>query len=146
MECSGKLIFSNAYALSNPSDQETVDRYQNFKRTHESVSLIGEGHGCCACLMLAARFMPDEVLLFPLLGASIQELIKDVTSRVPFPYFICAPIKIYLGYNVSIKESKKLRRFLMRFSSFHKELVYLDNESVFYNKMSIQVNRIKTLA
>lgn len=125
---------------------EAVCRYQIARKRFDHLSLIGSGAGGAVSLMLAGRFMPDEIHLFPTLGLCTQEFLKEVSRIVPFPYFVCAPVKIYLSKAASSADVRLFKRLLMRLSSFEKEIVFVNSIHNADNLLSICVNCSKTLA
>lgn len=128
------------------SDQDAVWMYHDKRNRTEHLSLIGKGRESAACLMLASRFMPDQIHIFPLLGSGIDTFLKDVSKRVSFLYFVCAPIRIYVSKTVTDYEKTRLKRLLRSISSFQKEIVYVENESCAYRNLTNLYKTTKTLA
>ena len=133
------LVFRENSSLETFPDQEAIDIYQLFRRKNDHTVLIGKGKGCAVCLMLASRFMPDELHLYPTFGTTIQEVLNEVSARVSFLYFICAPIKVYVDKDISAVDLKKIKRLLLRISSFQKEIVFTEN-TIPNGNMSFPVN------
>jgi len=128
------------------TDEEAVSIYQTARRNTSHLALVASGIESALCLMLASRFMPDEIHIFPLLGCGVDEFLKEVSKRVSFLYFICAPIKIYVNSTITDYEYHRLKRLLTSVSSFRKELVYVENESETLRSLTIAVKTTKTLA
>ena len=78
------------------SNEDAVWLYQNARRKTPDLTLIASGIDSAVCLMLASRFMPDKIHIFPLLGTGIDKFLSEVSRRVSFLYFVCAPIYIYV--------------------------------------------------
>ena len=133
------LVFRENSSSDTIPDQEAIDNYQLFRRKNDHTVLIGKGKGCAVCLMLASRFMPDELHLYPTFGATIQETINEIYARVSFLYFICAPIKVYVDKDISAADLKKIKRLLLRISSFQKEIVFTE-DTIPCENMSFPVN------
>lgn len=147
------MKIQNGYTLhiKKPSygeftDDEAVGIYQSARNRTSHLSIVASGSESAVSLMLASRFMPDEIHIFPLLGCGIDEFLKEVSKRVSFLYFICAPIRIYVSKTITDYEKNRLKRFLMSISSFHKELVYVENEFETLRSLTIADKTTKTLA
>ena len=128
------------------TNEEAVGIYQTARNRTSYLSIVASGSESAVCLMLASRFMPDEIHIFPLLGCGIDEFLNEVTKRVSFLYFICAPVKIYVRNTITDYEKRRLRRLLMSISSFQKELVYVENEFETLKSLTIADKTTKTLA
>ena len=142
----GRVLFTETDFAYLSGDQEAIDRYQIARKKYTHLTLIGEGRGCALSLMLASRFMPDEIHLYPLKGASIEEFLKEVQRRVQFLYFVCAPIRLYVPCDAEPVVIKKMNRLLNRVSSFQKEIIYLEKPASVYEDLTNIVNPLKTLA
>lgn len=143
--------YSDALILKKPAweemtDEEAVGLYQNARNRTSHLSVIGNGAQSAICLMLAARFMPDEIHIFPLMGCGIDHFLKEVSKRVSFLYFICAPIRIYVSSSLTDYEKGKIKRLLRSVSSFQKEIVYVENEFEAYRSLTNLYKTTKTLA
>ena len=133
-------------ALGAFTREDAVSLYQDARTRADYLSIIGKGEDSAFCLMLASRFMPDEVHIFPLVGCGIDEFLKVVSQQVSFLYFICAPIKIYVSNMLTDYEKTKIKRLLRSFSSFKKEIVYVENEFEAYRNLTNLYKTTKTLA
>lgn len=133
-------------ALGPFTSEDAVSLYQNARSRAGYLSIIGRGHESAFCLMLASRFMPDEIHIFPLIGCGIDEFLKEVSLKVPFLYFICAPIKIYVSSMLTDYENAKIKRLYKSISSFQKEIVYVENEFETYRNLTNLYKTTKTLA
>lgn len=142
----GYALFLRKPRYGEFTDAEAVDIYQTARNRTSYLSLVASGSEGAVCLMLASRFMPDEIHIFPLLGCGIDEFLKEVSKRVSFLYFICAPIRIYVSKTITDYEKNRLKRLLMSISSFHKELVYVENEFEALRSLTIADKTTKTLA
>ncbi|MBQ2433381.1 MAG: hypothetical protein II266_03040 [Clostridia bacterium] len=125
---------------------EAVSIYQNARNMTRHLSVVASGAESAICLMLASRFMPDEIHIFPLLGCGVDTFLNEVSKRVPFLYFICAPIRIYVSSTITEYEVIRLKRLLSSFSSFKKEIVYVENEFETLRSLTNADKPTKTLA
>lgn len=133
-------------SLNEITDTDAVSLYQNARSRTSHLSVIGKGAESAFCLMLASRFMPDDIHIFPLIGCGIDDFLKEVAKHVSFLYFICAPIRIYVSETLTDYEKTKLKRLLRSISSFQKEIVYVENEFEAYRSLTNLYKTTKTLA
>ncbi len=128
------------------SNEDAVWLYQNARRRTSDLTLIASGVDSAVCLMLASRFMPDKIHIFPLLGSGIDKFLSEVSRRVSFLYFVCAPIYIYVSHTATEYEKARIKRLIRSVSSFQKEIVYVENEYETYMNLTNPYKTTKTLA
>lgn len=133
-------------SLSGITNDDAIRIYQNARNRTNDLTIIASGADSAVCLMLASRFMPDKIHIFPLLGCGVDKFLSEVKKRVSFLYFICAPIRIYLSNTATDYEKIRINRLLKSISSFQKEIVYVENEFDAYMNLTNPYKTTKTLA
>lgn len=128
------------------TNDEAVSLYQTARNRTNHLSIVACGLESAVCLMLGCRFMPDEIHIFPLLGCGVDGFLEEVSKRVSFLYFICAPIKIYVRKTISDYEKTRLKRLMRSVSSFQKEIIYVENELETLRSLTNPDKTTKTLA
>lgn len=140
-------LYFSSFDYQNLTDEnEAVTKYQIARQKGDHLSLIGSGEGCAVCLMLASRFMPDELHLYPMHLSTVSSFLRAVSNLLSFPYFVCAPVKVYLGPYVTEDEKRRIKRLLMKLSSFQKEIICFEKANDLILSLSNQVDSGKALA
>lgn len=133
-------------SLGEFTNEEAITLYQTARKCAKHLAIVASGTESAVCLMLGCRFMPDEIHIFPLLNCDIDIFLQEVAKRVSFPYFICAPIKIYVNHSVTDYEKTRIKKLLRSLSSFQKEIVYVSNETETLRSLTNPDKTTKTLA
>lgn len=142
----GLALEIRARSQNGFTNDDAIRIYQNARNRTNDLTIIGSGADSAVCLMLASRFMPDRIHIFPLLGCGVDKFMTEVKKRVSFLYFICAPVRIYLSNTATDYEKTRIKRLLRSFSSFQKEIVYVENEFDAYMNLTNPYKTTKTLA
>lgn len=129
--------------------REASEAYQRARSRFETLTLAGFGGGAAYCLMLAARFMPERVLIAPFADGEIERffrLLRDWQHRL---FAVCAEVEFLIPADASLTDRRRIHRLMRLMYAADKQLCVLSGEREIVRTIKIQTNSdrmIKTLA
>lgn len=128
---------------------EAADVFQRMRRRNERLTLFGEGNGCAVVLMLAQRFAPDALWLYPCGGTDADGFFRALGACGGNLFAVCAPIDVFLPEDMDESVEKRILRVLRRTKAGGIEVQRLKPGMNPGNLIKNEANRfreIKTLA
>lgn len=149
MEREALLVIRTAEEGSGERYGEAADVFQRMRRRNERLTLFGEGNGCAVVLMLAQRFAPDALWLYPCVGTDADGFFRALGACGGNLFAVCAPIDVFLPEDMDEGVEKRILRALRRTKAGGIEVQRLKPGMMPGNLIKNEANRfreIKTLA
>ena len=118
MERGALLVLRGAEERPGDRYGEAADVFQRMRRRNERLTLFGEGDGCAVVLMLAQRFAPDALWLYPCGGTDADGFFRALGACGGNLFAVCAPIDVFLPEDMEEGIERRILRAL-RFASVY---------------------------
>lgn len=149
MERGALLVIRGAEERPGDRYAEAADVFQRMRRRNDRLTLLGEGDGCAVVLMLAQRFAPDALWLYPCAGTDADAFFRALGASGGSLFAVCAPIDVFLPEDVEEGIVRRILRALRRTRAGRIEIRMLKPGTGAVNLIKNEANRfreIKTLA
>lgn len=149
MERGALLVIRGAEERPGDRYGEAADVFQRMRRRNERLTLFGEGDGCAVVLMLAQRFAPDALWLYPCGGTDADAFFRALGACGGNLFAVCAPIDVFLPEDMEEGITRRILRALRRTKAGRIEIQTLKPGTKAGNLIKNAANRfreIKTLA
>lgn len=149
MERGALLIIRGAEEGPGERYGEAADVFQRMRKRNERLTLFGEGDGCAVVLMLAQRFAPDALWLYPCAGTDADAFFRAIGACGGSLFAVCAPIDVFLPEDAEEGMKRRILRALRRTKAGKIEIRALKPGAGAGNLIKNEANRfreIKTLA
>lgn len=149
MKRAALLVIRGAEERPEERYGEAADVFQRMRRQYERLTLLGEGNGCAVVLMLAQRFAPDALWLYPCEGTNADAFLCALGACGGSLFAVCAPIDVFLPESLTKGAERRILRALSRTRAGKLEVRSLKPDMKPENLIKTEANRfreIKTLA
>lgn len=149
MEKGALLVIRGAEEGPGKRYCEAADVFQRMRRQNERLTLFGEGDGCALVLMLAQRFAPDALWLYPCGETDADVFFRALGACAGNLFAVCAPIDVFLPEDMAEGVERRILRTLRRTKAGRIEVQVLKPGTRAGNLIKSKANRfreIKTLA